>query len=356
MTDFAADYERACSPLRTLGPKLQTLLVELVGAEGLRVHEVTFRVKTAASAERKIGRMPGQESSVDDLHDLLGLRVITYFPSDVGAVARLVEEEFAFDAAQSTNKGDLLDPDRFGYLSQHYIAWLNPERAILPEYRSFSGCKVEIQIRSILQHAWAEIEHDLGYKSETAIPRDIRRRFSRLAGLLEIADAEFEGIQLEMANRKAAIREEVSRGTAGDVDLDGDSVALYAQESARLDSLELRVCEAANIEYVHRSKDIYGGRMVEQLSTFFATIGQLDAYITENAAALERFAVRWLTRDYQSDRFEEELPEEMETGFMLFYVWLFQLARDPGTTPDALRIFTDPSEMLEELRSAASAV
>ena len=47
----------------------------------------------------------------------------------------------------------------------------------------------EIQFRTVLQHAWAEIEHDLGYKTEFGIPLDVRREFSRVAGLLEIVAA-----------------------------------------------------------------------------------------------------------------------------------------------------------------------
>jgi ppGpp synthetase/RelA/SpoT-type nucleotidyltranferase len=46
-----------------------------------------------------------------------------------------------------------------------------------------------------LQHAWAEIEHDLGYKTALGVPRNVRRQFSRLAGLLEIADTEFASIR-----------------------------------------------------------------------------------------------------------------------------------------------------------------
>jgi putative GTP pyrophosphokinase len=245
--------------------------------------------------------------------------------------------------------------DRFGYLSQHYIAWLKPERTILPEYRAFSDCKVEIQIRSISQHAWAEIEHDLGYKSETAIPRDIRRRFSRLAGLLEIADREFEGIQDELASRNALIREEVSKGTADEVELDGDSLRLYVQASTRLHSLEERVCLQAGIAYIDVAHGRYS-RMVEELSSIgMHTIGQLDRFIDDNAAVLERFAVRWLTHDYSAVRPLEDLPEDMERGFTLFYVWLFHLAQDADSTPDLLSAFNNPDELLDDIRSAVSA-
>ena len=65
------------------------------------------------------------------------------------------------------------------------------ERMVLRENKAFEGLKCEIQIRSVLQHAWAEIEHDLGYKSELTIPKEVRRSFSRLAGLLELGDKEF---------------------------------------------------------------------------------------------------------------------------------------------------------------------
>jgi hypothetical protein len=68
----------------------------------------------------------------------------------------------------------------------------------LPEYARYSGLKAEIQIRTILQHAWAEIEHDLGYKTTLAVPRAARRQFSMLAGLLELADLEFERLATQL--------------------------------------------------------------------------------------------------------------------------------------------------------------
>jgi len=75
-------------------------------------------------------------------------------------------------------------------LPLHYVASLISEREKLTEYKRFAGIKVEIQIRSTLQHAWAEIEHDIGYKGENSVPDSLKRNFSRVAALLEVADIE----------------------------------------------------------------------------------------------------------------------------------------------------------------------
>ena len=75
------------------------------------------------------------------------------------------------------------------------MVMISSVRASLPEYQKYKDAVTEIQVRTILQHAWAEIEHDIQYKSSITIPKDIRRRFMALAGLLEIADREFQAIQ-----------------------------------------------------------------------------------------------------------------------------------------------------------------
>jgi putative GTP pyrophosphokinase len=105
----------------------------------------------------------------------------------------MVECEFVIDWENSVDKGELLSPDRFGYLSVHYVASLSPSRLALPEYKQYGSIKAEIQVRSILQHAWAEIERGLGYRNQT-MPGRVRRRFSMVAGLLEMADKEFRDI------------------------------------------------------------------------------------------------------------------------------------------------------------------
>lgn len=83
------------------------------------------------------------------------MRIITYFSEDVDKIASIIQSEFEVDEHNSVDKRIKLDPVRFGYLSLHYVVKLNSTRVRLSEYIIFKDLKVEIQIRSILQHAWA---------------------------------------------------------------------------------------------------------------------------------------------------------------------------------------------------------
>jgi ppGpp synthetase/RelA/SpoT-type nucleotidyltranferase len=147
---------------------------------------------------------PKYPSPITQITDLAGVRVITFFPRNVSDVCASVESEF--DVVERLDKGEeLLADNRFGYQSIHYLIHMRPARTDLPEYKRFRGLVAEIQVRTILQHAWAEMEHDIQYKSAAAIPSLIRRRFMSLAGMLEIADREFQAIQ----DTDAEIRKQV---------------------------------------------------------------------------------------------------------------------------------------------------
>ncbi|MBS1831788.1 MAG: hypothetical protein JST65_03700, partial [Acidobacteria bacterium] len=116
--------------------------------------------------------------------------------SDVPRVASLIRDSFAVDWANSENKSDRLRTEEFGYLSDHYVISFSESHVAIPTFKEFQGLKAEVQLRSILQHAWAEIEHDdLGYKNTHSVPRDVRRGLARVAALLEVADREFASIR-----------------------------------------------------------------------------------------------------------------------------------------------------------------
>ena len=151
------EYRNKCALYENFTKKIEALTKELISIKGMRVHPISSRTKEETSLKNKVARPGGGYSTLNDVTDITGVRVITFFDGDVDAVAEVIEKEFDIDVENSVDKRKLMDPDRFGYLSLHYVAKLSAARLQLSEYKQFSDCNFEIQIRSILQHTWAEI-------------------------------------------------------------------------------------------------------------------------------------------------------------------------------------------------------
>ncbi|MDY7227024.1 GTP pyrophosphokinase [Hyalangium rubrum] len=199
-------YLNRHTSFQALGRALHTRLQEVLERGGVAVHGISYRVKAPDSLAQKLARPDKIYQRLDDITDLVGLRVITFFEDSIEQVARLIEENFRVDIDRSVDKRLRQDPDSFGYRSLHYIC--HPPRELVEQHGDWDW-PFEIQIRTILQHAWAEIEHDLGYKSPESVPLPIRRRFSRLAGLLEIADSEFVELRRFMEDYARDVRQPV---------------------------------------------------------------------------------------------------------------------------------------------------
>ena len=101
---------------------------------------------------------------------MAGVRIIAYFPSDVDKIVPLIEKEFNIESKHSMDKRLSSDPAIFGFASVHFVVEFRHEILKLPEYAPFGKMKCEIQVRTVLQHAWAEIEHNIVYKSPGEIP------------------------------------------------------------------------------------------------------------------------------------------------------------------------------------------
>jgi putative GTP pyrophosphokinase len=198
---------------RLLSEKTKEFLSSILSSRGIVPHSIASREKDPEDLREKITR----EGVVPDalfngIADLAGVRIITYFPSDVDKIVPLIEKEFKVDPKHSVDKRLRLDPAIFGYASVHLVVEFRAELLKLPEYALFNKMKCEIQVRTILQHAWAEIEHDIVYKSPEDIPFRLRRRFACLAGLLEIADREFESLRQDEIAVRQAIQSRIKKG------------------------------------------------------------------------------------------------------------------------------------------------
>ena len=185
----------------------------------------SFGDKAQAPSDEDPGR-PRYEEPLTDITDLAGVRIITFFPRTVTAVGNTIKAEFKV-LEHADHSRTLKEEERFGYQSEHFLVMLAQQRADLPEYQKYAGLVAEIQVRTILQHAWAEIEHDIQYKSSTTTPSALRRRFMALAGMLEIADREFQAIQDEDETLTSEVRSSVEQGQYERVEITANALRSY---------------------------------------------------------------------------------------------------------------------------------
>jgi ppGpp synthetase/RelA/SpoT-type nucleotidyltranferase len=257
ISNILGEYDRESDLYKYRAARCEALVKELLGVEGQRVHSVTSRLKRRDKLEEKLEREGKNYKRLSEVTDTAGVRIITHFEDEVDRIGTLIEKEFGTDPERSIDKRKILDPDRFGYLSLHYICGLHPNRLMLPENRRYTGLLCEIQIRSILQHAWAEIEHDLGYKPDNTVPAPIRRRFSRLAGLLEIADQEFRSIRDELENYAARVEDEI-KAEPSQVGIDDVSLAAFIRHDELCRELDAVMAKDVGLDPISDSLNPQG--------------------------------------------------------------------------------------------------
>lgn len=188
--------------------RLILLIKDLIGEYDIESPQITGRTKDKDSFVEKIKRK-SYKYPFEQCTDLVGIRIIVLYLDDLDKISEIIENEFLIDYENSADKSKLYDPDRFGYLSIHYVASLSESRSKQPEWKPYSELKFEIQIRTILQHAWSEIDHKLRYKKEDEVPKELKRNLYRLIALLELADKEFKDILDSTRNIKRAYTKEI---------------------------------------------------------------------------------------------------------------------------------------------------
>lgn len=224
MTTVDAQVQKYASMLgiyETFSSKLDHLIRSLLDANEVKYQIVESRAKTVESFREKITR-PGKlyDDPIAELPDLCGSRIIVYYADDVVKVSDMIKSEFFIIEEELAHQTESLDVDRFGYLSAHYVVRLSDGREGLAEWKFSKELHAEIQVRTVIQHAWSAVSHALQYKQETSVPSRLRRRLYRIAGLFELADEEFIGIRNQ--------REQLEKSTAAAIASGNKNIPLSA--------------------------------------------------------------------------------------------------------------------------------
>jgi putative GTP pyrophosphokinase len=192
---------------------------------------VSGRIKSFSSYFSKYLRLLKTENGEPKITDLLGVRVICPFIEDLSATENLIRENFLI--LETERKGHVTFKE-FGYESTHILIKI-PQEII--DKRGYPGTDiVEIQIRTILQDAWAEVEHELVYKTEfNPFDEPMKRKLAAVNANLSLADIIFQEIRThqrkyskEMLKRRESFFQKIEEST--------DKLLFAEEEGDKIDS------------------------------------------------------------------------------------------------------------------------
>lgn len=247
-------------------------LHDIVEQKGLHVTAIESRIKTERSLAGKLQLKGSKYKQLSDITDLMGARVVAFYSDEVDKIAALIEDCFEIDWNNSVDKRRLLELDRFGYMSLHYICRIPHNIYYNEEMPAVNDFRFEIQMRSTLQHVWATMYHDTGYKSGEEIPKTYLRSLNRMAGLLELADEEFANLRTKINDYRRQVHALVADGNFDEIGLDGDSFDNYL-ELKPFKSLIDKIAAINQAEIYHDTLKPYLSVLLE---LGFRTLGDVE--------------------------------------------------------------------------------
>ena len=266
--ELLQQYRQLLPTLEKLSDDAYDLLSHTLRDQGIYVTAIERRIKTEKSLARKLALKGTKYKRIDDITDLVGLRVITVYTDEVDKVAVIVKNIFDIDWQESVDKRKLHDLNSFGYNSLHYICRLKT-----------GGLRFELQMRTALQHVWSTIMHDTGYKGDVKIPREYLRQFNRLAGMMELLDDEFSRLRFVLTDYRRHTLALVKSGHLDDVPLSPDSLHNYL-DLKPFDRLNRRIASVNQAEIIPVSVMPY----LPVLESFgLETLGDMQRFIDDNS-------------------------------------------------------------------------
>jgi putative GTP pyrophosphokinase len=199
MSELENEYIRRYSTFLTpVAKKLELYLRDLCDTCP-RIDRVSSRAKSVdrfiQKAVKEENGAPKYSNPLVQIQDQIGARIVTFYPSDVPAVSATVTHYFhAIESTHIVPDGD----NEFGYVGRHFILLLPSD--VTADFSDIQDVPrfFELQIKTLFQHAWAEAEHDLGYKPTAELLPLQRRKIAFTAAQAWGADQMFDELFCEL--------------------------------------------------------------------------------------------------------------------------------------------------------------
>lgn len=288
-------FDNNIATYKSLAENVANTLKTALDKHQIMYVDVPCRAKDKKSFLKKLSDK--KYNYICDMMDLAGIRIITLVEDDLDAVEDLIRKLFNVHEKDSVDKDKSLGTDKFGYRSRHFICDIGPKRSELIELDHFKGLKFEIQLRTALAHAWAEIEHDRGYKLEGGLPENLKRRLNIVAAMLEAADNEFNRLTKDISEYAEKMKSKIASDEL-DVELStiGIQELLFGKYSKFLSRSDSFLQDTENYEAI-----------VEDLKLF-------DIYSIKKLDEVIQSTLRCLSKDYKN--VYDELRDHTDLGFI----------------------------------------
>lgn len=298
LTTIMSEYYQNTDVYKKLSHDVGDIINTLLEVNHIKISNMAIRIKSEEALRNKV-MYKNKYNHLDEITDVLGVRIITLFENDIDTILDLLEDTFEICEIVDKRKKELKNRIEFGYNSLHIVVKFTDSRCQLVEYQKYQDIRFEIQIRTVLQHAWAEVEHGLGYKSHYEPPMSVKRKLYRLAATLEILDEEFENIRYDIAlyNKSFDKVEKIMK-----TDINKESLIAYVNNSEFLNNLVEKIAKEYNFYIVRDPGFISYQKLATKLTMYgYQYIHELDDDIHRYEKTIERIGYEMCDRIYHDN-------------------------------------------------------
>jgi ppGpp synthetase/RelA/SpoT-type nucleotidyltranferase len=259
------EYNSNVSLYKALENEALFIINDILNESKIKIHLVISRIKDFESFYDKVERKQIKKPFAE-IMDIVGLRVVCLFLSDIEQIGNLIKSSFkVLDEDNKINGFDSIAS--FGYMSLHFIVKMRKEYTG-PRYDKVRDIPFEIQVRTISMDAWANVSHYLSYKTETDVPKNLKRDFYALSGLFYVADTHFELFSKESKKSQQNIQKRVATSLE-------DTSKSIINEEINMDSLKAYFSRRFHDRNYNDDKDL-SELIMELYSIGIYNISQLE--------------------------------------------------------------------------------